>query len=368
LAAALALGLCGCGGADGVEPVETYEDPIVDGEIDTGDPAVVELLAVRTNSLSKCTATLVSPRVLLTAAHCIADAQGATFRVYLGNDDSKIDRTKLLNVSAAVFDPAYGDPTQGHDIGVVVLGAPLSITPIPINRAPLSGVVGKVARYVGYGLTNGITQTGSGIKRQGSAPIAEISRVLIAIGEHPHLTCSGDSGGPLFLTMNGVESIIGVTSFGDKDCQRAAYFQRMDTQMAWVDQQLKKYDPAGAPDGGAPAPSDAAPPVADSGLSPWQKLPEILVDAQPSPPVEPPRSGTDSGTTPPKGGTGGTPDAGSGMVPPDEAPALPSTTSGCTYTPGPLAEGGASGVGLGVFAVAFGAVARRRRVRHGPRG
>jgi hypothetical protein len=42
-------------------------------------------------------------------------------------------------------------------------------------------------------------------------------------------------------------------------CLRDSFFQRVDTQLEWLDEQIRKYDPGGmgpAPDGGA---SDAAP-------------------------------------------------------------------------------------------------------------
>src|SRR5205085_387948 len=130
------------------------------------DPAIVEMLAISGNMGAKCTATLISPHILLTAAHCIAETQGSTYLVFPGNDDSRISKSNVLAVRTAVFDPGFGKPQNGHDIAVVVLVDALPQKPIPINRASLDPWVGKPARYVGYGLTNGVNQTGSGVKRE----------------------------------------------------------------------------------------------------------------------------------------------------------------------------------------------------------
>src|SRR3954452_7046019 len=89
--------------------VQPIESPIVAGTLDSGDPAMMEFLAIQGTSLSKCTATLVSPHVLLTAAHCIFETQGARYRVFLGRDDTAITGKDLLPVSAAVFDPQYNN-------------------------------------------------------------------------------------------------------------------------------------------------------------------------------------------------------------------------------------------------------------------
>jgi V8-like Glu-specific endopeptidase len=273
-------------GCESSDQLESVDHSIVAGAVDPGDPAVVEFLAIMTNSVSKCTATLVTPRILLTAGHCVAETKGAAYSVYLGNDDSKIrSRTELLAVSATAYDPQFGDPTQGHDLAVAVLAKPVSIKPIPINRASIANATDKIARYVGYGLTDGVAGTGSGIKRQASAPIDLVTKLLIGMGQNKHLTCNGDSGGPLFMDNgSGSESIIGVTSFGDETCVKDGFFMRMDTQMEWVDQQIKKYDPNGEPgleDAGAPADAEVAPTPPDA--RPDTMLP---IDTRPASPPD----------------------------------------------------------------------------------
>jgi V8-like Glu-specific endopeptidase len=257
------------------ESPEVRQQAIVRGTVDPGDPAVMEMFGIAGTKTVRCTVTLVTPRVVLSAAHCVRDAgRTAKFGIFPGGDDRKVTGKDLLPTTAAVADPAYpNDPNDGHDIGLIVLATPLKIAPVPINRAPLTNAVGKQAKMIGYGLTDGVAFTGDGIKRFGTAPIAEVTNELIRIGKNPQGTCHGDSGGPLLMDNGSGEALIGVVSFGDSNtCVGNSYFERLDTQMAWVDEQIKKYDPTGAPaDGGAEPPtSDAAPdttePPEDAGL------------------------------------------------------------------------------------------------------
>jgi V8-like Glu-specific endopeptidase len=373
-AAALTLAaFSGCGVGEPGGEVESADQPIIAGTLDTGDPAVVELLAIKGNSLGKCSATLVTPRILLTAGHCVAEEEGATFRVFPGNDDHNLASRDLLAVSAAVFDPQYGDVTQGHDLALIVLSVPLSIPPMPINRTSVAGALGKTARYVGYGVTNGDKGTGSGIKRQASGAIGLVNKVLIGMGANEHLTCNGDSGGPLFMdTGSGRESLIGVTSFGDATCVESGFFMRLDTQLAWVDEQIKKYDPTGLPpaaDAGAPAADAAAP---DAGPRDMQPATPPPPDASPSEPDLMRDAGTSSGA----GGTGGKgpgPGANGGKDAQqpllDDIPDGHVTSRGCSCVVGAGSRGHGSGGSAAAtllfvtFGSAFGSARARRRRR-----
>jgi secreted trypsin-like serine protease len=340
------------------EAPQLRQQPIIGGSVDPGDPAMMEMFGVAGTKIARCTVTLVTPRIVLTAAHCVRDS-GATakFGIFPGSDDRKVTGKDLLPTTAAVYDPAYpNDPNGGHDIGVIVLATPLKIPPVPINRAPLTSAVGKEAKMIGYGLTDGVAFTGDGIKRFATAPIAQVTNELIRIGKNPHGTCHGDSGGPLLMDNGSGESLIGVVSFGDSStCVGNSFFQRLDTQMAWVDQQIKKYDPAGASaDGGAgdaesptsdaaPAttePPDAAPqPDLANVLQPDSAAPAARTDAAPRPAPKPADA------------------APAGDSEPPPASRQTKISSGCELAPAPTA----GGIWLVGAIVASAWLARRRR-------
>ena len=42
-------------------------------------------------------------------------------------------------------------------------------------------------------------------------------------------TCFGDSGGPILRVVDGVETVVGVTSWGDSACAASGFYYRSDT-------------------------------------------------------------------------------------------------------------------------------------------
>ena len=337
--------------------------PIVAGMATTTDPSVVEVFIIGNGSVAKCTATLVTPRILVTAAHCIAGRTTARYGVFLGNDDGNVTGKDLLAASAA-FDPMYGKASDGHDLGVVVLAAPLSRPLVPLNRVPLESAVGKQARYIGYGLTNGIKETGDGIKRQATGTIAEVTDELIRIGKNANGTCHGDSGGPLLMdTGDGREALIGTVSFGDEaTCRGNNYFQRIDTQVAWIDAQIKKHDPgAGPPDAGAGRDTGAADAVPPDAVPRDVGLPDAVEPADAA--VTPPARKDASSSPASRPDARGAADAASPKSDPPGEAVRPRAGSGCSVAPGTRARGGAGWAAVLLALLAF---AHRRRSTRTP--
>jgi secreted trypsin-like serine protease len=240
-----ALGAVGCGAPNdnGAED----DSAIIGGKNDSGDPAVLALFASQPGAQngSLCTASLISPTVLLHAAHCVDPREVGNGNVFVAIEGASLNAaTAVHQVASTHFDPQF-DPAQlanGHDIGVSVLAAPINnIKPLPFNRAPLSNnLVGQAVRLVGYGVNNGPAQSGAGIKRQVTTKLDAFNSQLLQIGDVQHQTCNGDSGGPAFMNLNGVSTIVGVTSFGQQFCVgKGGFDTRVDTQLAFIQQFVK---------------------------------------------------------------------------------------------------------------------------------
>ncbi len=266
--AALGLAFCGCLREAPVEPIGEAAQPIIGGTTDTGDPGVVLLFAAQPGAASGslCSAEIVSPHVVLTAAHCVSPdevGQGAVFHVFTGDNFNQANQANMLAVRETHFDPQFNTNQldAGHDIGVAILENPVSIAPLVMNRAPLTvAMQGQPVRLVGYGLDDSATQTGAGIKRQTSTTLTDYDQVLVHFSDGQHETCNGDSGGPAFMTFNGQEVIVGLTSFGDQNCNMGGYDTRVDAMVSFVDPYIAANDPA------APPPDLSSPPdMADPG-------------------------------------------------------------------------------------------------------
>jgi secreted trypsin-like serine protease len=238
----VALGLLGCGGG---ENVGNDRGAIIGGTATSGDPAVVLLVSYPTDHsvLATCTATLIAPDVLLTAAHCIDPAThpGHTYGVFAGPDASAYpDVDSLIPELEAVSQvhphPSYDpDPPFDADIGIALLADELDVTPLPIAREPLdASIVGSAARIVGYG------QTTSGIynvkKHEADTTVAGLFEETIQVGDETRHGCIGDSGGPALVVIDGVETVVGADSYTDTvGCIDPAYYRRTDSYLAFIE-------------------------------------------------------------------------------------------------------------------------------------
>jgi len=232
--------ICGCAGSVSMDETGETGSEIIGGVNDTGDPAVVALFAHQPNASSGelCTATLISPTVLLTAGHCTLPAPGEIVEAFFNPTLSGTSRFAVKEVHS---NPAFSESNLngGHDVGVAILAAPSSVTPLPFNTTPITNAnVGQAVRIVGYGLNMGPAQTGSGAgtKREATTVLDDISAQLLHIGNNSKATCSGDSGGPAFMNIGGVQKIVGVTSFGNGACSGGGFDTRVDANLAFINQ------------------------------------------------------------------------------------------------------------------------------------
>jgi MYXO-CTERM domain-containing protein len=356
----------GCTG--GYAPVDAIQQEIIGGSLDTGDPAVVLLFQTIAGQQGGaiCTGEVISPHVILTAAHCTggedpAQAASATWRVYLGSDFGLATARDLLPVKEAHFNPAFDvkNLTAGNDVGVAILRDPLpaSITPLPFNRTGLdSSHNGKQVRFVGYGLSTVTIDSagnpqgdGAGVKRQTTTTLTEFNTKLLHFADGTHETCNGDSGGPAFMNIGGREVIIGVTSFGDISCSQGGFDTRIDTITSFIDPYVQANDPGFISSGSVPS--------------------------SPSGGAQSPPTSSATPTSPSPTGAGGVGascvydhDCQSGLCGLDNkgqhscsaANSLRSTAGGCAVG-GEGAGAGAGGLGLGLMLVMVLTLGRRRR-------
>jgi hypothetical protein len=198
----------------------------------TNDDADLGVVALMQGTNVVCTGTLVAPRVLVTAAHCVQSDiwPDAFFGAVPGQGGARIALADVRRHPA--FDPA----TLANDVAVAVLAEPppLGATPWPMPAPPLDGSAqGLALRLVGFGRTSP-TDTSPPRKRSGAATLTSLLATEIQFAPSPSQTCDGDSGGPAFATVGGVEFLVGVTSSGDPMCSQQARDMRSDAYTAFI--------------------------------------------------------------------------------------------------------------------------------------
>jgi len=255
--------------------VELGGHAIVNGEVETGWPAVGALTLVFNNGYyggSFCSGTVIDPSWILTAAHCVSgedlQQQGIapqTTRWLVGSDARPDGGApgdgELYAVDAFVPHPSYNELSNANDIALVHLTEPLEgVTPRPFMVDSLQPLVD--AAYddntslpifaVGFGATEGIQSSGSGLKRSTTVALDHLQHDEFVSNFAGSGTCFGDSGGPGFADYDGTPHVAGVTSAGYgcsplnphcDPCQTSTVYTRVDAYADWIQGVIDGGDP-----------------------------------------------------------------------------------------------------------------------------
>ena len=209
---------------------------ITNGSDDTGDPAVV--------TFGACSGTLIAPRVVLTAGHCIWGQDFASQRVRFGEHLASPAQERLI-LEGRVH-PDFDATTLANDIGVLLLDLPPDgVDPVPMFSGPFGDAqVGATVRLVGFGITApNDPPEAFGTKRQGTATVTAWLATAFVDQPAPSATCQGDSGGAVLLDG----ALAGVISQADTGCRSFGVRTRVDAyRQSFIEPYIASIQPGAA--------------------------------------------------------------------------------------------------------------------------
>ena len=187
-----------------------------------------------------CTGTLISDRLVLTAAHCIAGRENpADYGVVVG--DSISSGGVSLEVDQVGAHPDFcGKPEEDcSDFGYVRLAVAiegveaLAVLETQEDYDALIEVGDRVT-LVGFGSDD---EGRSGTKREVVVSVTKRSTqgVAFAAGGEGKDSCNGDSGGPALVRKeDGSLALAGVLSYGSSECGQGGMYGVAQNGLCWI--------------------------------------------------------------------------------------------------------------------------------------
>jgi hypothetical protein len=207
-----------------------------------------------------CTGTLIGPRLVVTAAHCVMPGgEGEITALYVVAGASDLFAASPEQMYEVARHVAHPEAFRGggsldaaglgaeNDIAIIETVEPVTevdVVPVlPLSRVDEVLAPGTVLTIAGYGVTT-VAELDEGYAEAlhnvgDTRYVRRSDHEFLAGGEDQADTCLGDSGGPAYAFVGGQATLVGATSRGREDasadCGEGGIYTLVPAYLAWIE-------------------------------------------------------------------------------------------------------------------------------------
>lgn len=206
------------------------------------------VIVVDRRDMSYCTASVIDPRVVLTAAHCVSSPEVTSVHFRDRDGQGVFVETSEIAVHPGYRPDAARRNLLSIDLALVQLAEPLPSSFRPVALSDSSRVdIGQKFLIAGFGVADETSGKTGGVLREGLIEVSGSTPPFLVRLSDPEGQglggCTGDSGAPVFTPGRPVVVAVAIWAKGEdgQRCGAATEAALVAPQQHWIDAILQSW-------------------------------------------------------------------------------------------------------------------------------